>query len=125
MVKRRSKPVARATTTKDSELKIKDNHKEPRHGFTLECEYCQFKYTCGGKETIEKRDKVEQEVRKEHDKLHKETEQSGKGKLIIVEENGQFVEKVPPLKVNKSTHAVEAEHDNIVQANRQTTTTTG
>ena len=111
------------TTTKKSKSKsddfqIKEFYKA-RHAFTVDCVACGWKYGGGGYESLKKRDDLEKEARKEHEKIHKEVENTGKLNTVTVEENGQFVQKVPPLKTTRSTHKVEAEHTFISQTTNQ------
>jgi hypothetical protein len=121
MVKRRDKPVS---TNNDTDNTFKEHFKEPRHAYSIQCDYCGIKTGGGGYATTKKRDDLEKEARKEHDKFHKEMEKEGKGKTVTVEENGQFVQKIPPLKVSRSSHKVEAEHSFNQQATRQALTST-
>jgi hypothetical protein len=118
VVKRRGKPV----TTSD--LKVKAFHNKPRHGLVVECRACGWKMIGGGYQTLTKRGGLEQNARAEHAQIHNETLSQGKLRTITVEENGQFVQKIPPLKVTRYSHKVEAEHTFVQQTTRQTSTST-
>src|SRR5215213_3339779 len=104
-----------------SEVKTREFYK-PRHGVTLVCPACGWKSGGGGYETLAKRDGIEQSIRVDHAQIHSEVLSQGHLRTVTVEEDGQFVQKVPPLVVTKSTHAVEAEHTFVQQTTRQSTT---
>lgn len=114
-----NKPV-----TTNSDLKIRAFYNKPRHGLALECPACGWKYVGGGFETTGKRNKIEKDIRDEHKQVHQDTFNKKQLRTVTVEENGQFVQKIPELKISKSTHKVEAEHDFVVQSTKQTTTST-
>ena len=105
-------------------INTKAFHNKARHGLSLDCEACGWKTIGGGYDTLSKRDDVEQNVRAEHGEIHSQVQSQGNLRTVTVEENGQFVEEVPSLKVTKSTHKVEAEHTFVQQTVRQINNTT-
>lgn len=115
MVKRRGNPV----TT--SELTVTDP-RPPRHGVTVDCPACGWKLVAGGYETVQKRNDIEAEARATHAQVHSEVMSQGKLMTQTVEENGFFVQKVPPLKVSRSSHKVEAQHQMVTQTTNQSRT---